>query len=141
MDKDFLGNCNVPSNVTVIPPLEQGQLLPYYQRARVYCQSSIREGLSNALCEAMLCECIPVATDVGGNADLVTTGSTGQIVPAGDPEGLAHQIVQLANNPDQAKQMGQLGRQRVEEKFSMNAMVAAYLGTYDKLLGRAGVSA
>ena len=37
--------------------------------------------------------------------------------------------------------MGQLGRERVEEKFSMNAMVAAYLGTYDKLLGRAGVSA
>jgi glycosyltransferase involved in cell wall biosynthesis len=63
------------------------------------------------------------------------------MVPAGDPEALAHQIVQLANNPDQAKQMGQRGRKRVEEKFSMNAMVSAYLGTYDKLLGRAGVSA
>ena len=102
---------------------------------------SLAEGISNTILEAMAAGLPVIATDVGGNADLVTPGITGQIVPAGDPEALAHQIVQLANNPDQAKQMGQRGRERVEEKFSMNAMVAAYLGTYDKLLGRAGVSA
>jgi glycosyltransferase involved in cell wall biosynthesis len=102
---------------------------------------SLAEGISNTILEAMASGLPVIATDVGGNADLVTPGITGQIVPSGDPEALAHQIVQLANNPDQAKQMGQRGRERVEEKFSMNAMVDAYLGTYDKLLGRAGMSA
>jgi len=102
---------------------------------------SLAEGISNTILEAMASGLPVIATNVGGNADLVTPGITGQIVPAGNAEALAHQIVQLANNPDQAKQMGQHGRQRVEEKFSMNAMVAAYLGTYDKLLGRSGIAA
>ncbi len=71
---------------------------------------SLAEGISNTILEAMASGLPVIATDVGGNADLVTPGITGQIVPAGDPEALAHQIVQLANNPDQARQMGQLGR-------------------------------
>ncbi|MGB2902367.1 MAG: glycosyltransferase, partial [Candidatus Dechloromonas phosphoritropha] len=96
---------------------------------------------SNTILEAMASGLPVIATDVGGNADLVSAGITGQLVTAGDSEALARQIIQLANNPDRAWRMGQLGRQRVEEKFSMNAMVAAYLGTYDKLLGRSAMAA
>jgi len=102
---------------------------------------SLAEGISNTILEAMASSLPVIATDVGGNADLVKSGVTGQIVPAGDPEALADQIVKLAKAPSQAKTMGRLGRERVEEKFSMNAMVAAYLGTYDKLLGRSGTAA
>ena len=102
---------------------------------------SLAEGISNTILEAMASGLPVIATDVGGNADLVSAGITGQLVTAGDSEALARQIIQLANNPDRAWRMGQLGRQRVEEKFSMNAMVAAYLGTYDKLLGRSAMAA
>ncbi len=102
---------------------------------------SLAEGISNTILEAMASGLPVIATAVGGNADLVTSGITGQIVPAGDPEALAEQLVKLAKAPSQAKTMGQLGRERVEERFSMNAMVAAYLNTYDKLLGRSGVAA
>jgi sugar transferase (PEP-CTERM/EpsH1 system associated) len=102
---------------------------------------SLAEGISNTILEAMASGLPVIATDVGGNADLVIPDITGQIIPRNDQEALAHQIVGLANDPDRANQMGQLGRKRVEEKFSMTAMVATYLSTYDKLLGRAGVSA
>lgn len=102
---------------------------------------SLAEGISNTILEAMASGLPVIATDVGGNADLVAAGITGQLVPPGDLEGLAQEIVALANNPAGARRMGQLGRERVEEKFSMKAMVAAYLGTYDKLLGRSAVSA
>jgi glycosyltransferase involved in cell wall biosynthesis len=102
---------------------------------------SLAEGISNTILEAMASGLPVIATDVGGNADLVEAGITGQIVPAGDPQALADQIVKLAKAPSQAKTMGQLGRERVEQGFSMNAMVAAYLGTYDKLLGRYGAAA
>jgi len=102
---------------------------------------SLAEGISNTILEAMASGLPVIATDVGGNADLVKSGINGQIVPAGDPEALAHQIVKFANAPGQAKIMGRLGRQRVEEKFSMNAMVAAYLGVYDQLLGGSGTAA
>ena len=102
---------------------------------------SLAEGISNTILEAMASGLPVIATYVGGNADLVNPGITGQIVPAGDPEALADQIVKLAKSPGQAETMGQLGRERVEERFSMNAMVGAYLGTYNKLLGRSGVAA
>ena len=102
---------------------------------------SLAEGISNTILEAMASGLPVIATDVGGSADLVANGVTGQLVPAGDSETLAGQIVRFANNPELAIQMGQLGRQRSEEKFSMNAMVAAYQGTYDKLLRRSGVPA
>lgn len=102
---------------------------------------SLAEGISNTILEAMASGLPVIATDVGGNADLVKSGINGQIVPAGDPEALAHQIVKFVNAPGQAKIMGRLGRQRVEEKFSMNAMVAAYLGVYDQLLGSSGTAA
>ena len=102
---------------------------------------SLAEGISNTILEAMASGLPVIATDVGGNADLVISGITGQIVPAGDPEAVAHQIVKFANAPGQAKIMGRRGRERVEEKFSMNAMVGAYLGAYDRLLGRFGTAA
>ena len=102
---------------------------------------SLAEGISNTILEAMASGLPVIATDVGGNADLVVTGVTGKIVPAADAEAMAHEIVRLANQPDAAQDMGRAGRDLVERKFSMNAMVAAYQGTYDKLLHLGGASA
>jgi glycosyltransferase involved in cell wall biosynthesis len=75
-----------------------------------------------------------IATDVGGNAELVSSGFTGYIIPAADYEAMAERIVFLAKQHDIARDMGRAGRDLVERKFSMNAMVAAYQGLYDKLL-------
>ena len=99
---------------------------------------SLAEGISNTILEAMASGLPIIATDVGGNADLVVTGTSGEIVPPADPERMAQEIVRLANNVGLAQGMGHAGRCIVEQKFSMNAMVAAYRGTYDKLLQRAG---
>ena len=95
---------------------------------------SLAEGISNTILEAMASGLPVIATDVGGNADLVASGLTGSIIRAADPEAMAVEIVRLASQPDAAKGMGRAGRDLVERKFSMNAMVAAYQGTYDKLL-------
>ncbi|WP_153147919.1 TIGR03088 family PEP-CTERM/XrtA system glycosyltransferase [Dechloromonas sp. H13] len=102
---------------------------------------SLAEGISNTILEAMASGLPVIATDVGGNADLVSAGETGEIVPAADPEAMAQQIVRLANHPVLARRMGAAGRATVERQFSMEAMVAAYRGTYDKLLHRQGAPA
>ena len=73
---------NPPANMTFHSTTERKNLLPFYRYAKVYCQPSRREGLSNTLCEAMLCGCIPVATDVGGNRAAV--GDAGFLIPAND---------------------------------------------------------
>jgi len=65
-------------NIKFIPHIPSKQLLKYYQKAKVYCQLSRHEGLPNALCEAMLCECVPVGTKVNGT--ITAIGDTGYLV-------------------------------------------------------------
>ena len=75
-----------------------------------------------------------IATAVGGNADLVQQPDTGSIVPAADPSVMAQHIIALASTPRQAHQMGLAGRQRVLDRFSMQAMVSTYQRVYNQQL-------
>ncbi|MBI4547239.1 MAG: glycosyltransferase family 4 protein [Ignavibacteriae bacterium] len=75
-----------PLNVTFHALMPRSDLLPFYQQAKVYCQPSRREGLPNSLCEAMLCGCIPVATNVSGNPTAI--GDAGILISSGDIQAL-----------------------------------------------------
>ncbi|WP_326540111.1 TIGR03088 family PEP-CTERM/XrtA system glycosyltransferase [Pseudorhodoferax sp.] len=99
---------------------------------------SLAEGISNTILEAMASGLPVVATDVGGNADLVADGLTGQIVPAGDVPALAQALQRWATDPARRQAAGLAGRARVEQRFSLQAMVAAYGGLYRSLSARAG---
>jgi sugar transferase (PEP-CTERM/EpsH1 system associated) len=98
---------------------------------------SLGEGISNTILEAMASGLPVVATDVGGNADLVAHRRTGQIVPAANAHALATAMMALASDVGQARAWGIEGRRQVQDRFSLAAMVNAYEGIYDRLLGRA----
>lgn len=100
----------------------------------VFALPSQAEGISNTILEAMACGLPVVATAVGGNAELVVDGETGRLVPASDPEALTLAIREFVENPEQMHTYGAAGRRRVEERFSMAAMVVAYLQVYDAVL-------
>ncbi len=93
---------------------------------------SLAEGISNTILEAMACGLPVIATDVGGNGELIEVGKTGVLVPAGDVPAMAMQIVALARQRQKARAMGREGRKRVEQKFSMMAMVRQYQELYDR---------
>ncbi len=97
----------------------------------VFALPSQAEGISNTILEAMACGLPVVATDVGGNAELVVEGETGRLVPANDPQALAAALRELLDNPQRINAYGAAGRRRVEERFSLDAMTAAYLHVYD----------
>ncbi len=103
----------IPSNVKLIRPLKQDKLLSYFQRAKIYCQLSWIEGLPNVLCEAMLCGCLPIGTNVGGIPRAI--GETGWIVEYGDVKGTAD-VVTDAMRMDTKK--GLLCRQWIMQMFS-----------------------
>lgn len=98
--------------------------------------SSRVEGISNTILEAMASGLPVLATDVGGNRDLIVPGVTGVIVPADDVASLAAALTALAAAPSRAAAMGRAGRATVEREFSLPAMVAAYENVYERVLAR-----
>ncbi len=96
---------------------------------------SLAEGISNTILEAMACALPVIATDVGGNAELVEPGRTGELVPAADPDEMAQRLLYYAKDQDAARAAGRAGRQRVETLFSIESMVTRYQNLYDELLG------
>jgi glycosyltransferase involved in cell wall biosynthesis len=105
---------SAPANVELLPLIERDALLAYYQRAKVYCQPSYSEGLPNTLCEAMLCECIPVGTEVGGIPTAM--GNIGFLVPHGNVQALAEALVRALDAP---QSVGQAGRKHIAEHFTL----------------------
>lgn len=98
---------------------------------------SLGEGISNTVLEAMACGLPVLATKVGGNVELVDDGITGMLVAPADPIALAEGIRCYLDNPSLAEGQGQAGRQKIEQQFSMEAMVEGYLAVYDAILNQA----
>lgn len=96
----------------------------------VFVLSSESEGMSNTILEAMASARPVVATAVGGNPELVVDRETGLLVPPHDPPAMAAAIMKLLRDTALCRQMGWLGRQRVEEKFSLEVMVQNYANIY-----------
>lgn len=100
--------------------------------------SSKAEGFANAILEYMAAGLPVVATDVGGVREAIVEGETGYIVPSGDDQKMAEGIVQLLNNPERARSMGELGRSIVEETFSFAHHLRNTVELYDELLSAPG---
>lgn len=81
------------------------------------------EGLPRVVIEAMAYRRPVVVTEAGGMPELVTNGAEGFVVPVGAPEALAGALIRLANNPQLARDMGERGRKRIEQEFSMQSTV------------------
>jgi len=101
---------------------------------------SLAEGVSNTILEAMASGLPVIATQVGGNAELVEDQLTGRLVPPGDSEALATRILDYSHHPDVARRHGKAGRNRVERQFSLDRMVVDYERLYRQLLERRGVT-
>jgi len=103
--------------------------------ADAYVMSSSWEGMPNVLLEASATGLPIVATDVGGNREIVLEGTTGFLVPPGNPEALALAMVHLMSLPEEKRlAMGRKARELVVERFSLEKVVDLWEALYEKLL-------
>ncbi len=99
-------------------------------RARMFVLPSISEGLSLTLLEAMSVGVPTIATDVGGNPEVVEHGRTGLLVPPRDPEAMAAAICKLWTDEPQRQQLASTARQWVHDKFHVRQMINQYEQLY-----------
>ncbi|WP_038011413.1 TIGR03088 family PEP-CTERM/XrtA system glycosyltransferase [Thauera sp. 63] len=104
----------------------------------VFALPSRAEGISNTILEAMASGLPVVATDVGGNAELVVAGQTGALVPAENPDAMAQALLRYTSDAALRQKHGASGRQRVEQNFSIDNMVTRYTQLYESLLRPTG---
>ncbi len=100
----------------------------------VFVLPSLSEGLPLALVEAQAAGKPAVATHVGGNPEVIEDGRTGYLVPPGRSDALADRISALLRDPAKARAMGDLGRSRAQQRFSLDSMSGAYLSLYASCL-------
>lgn len=98
----------------------------------VFVQTSLGEGMSNTLLEAMASGLPPIVTRVGGNPEIVT-GQCGWLFDPGDAKRLSELLLILAKDHNLRLKVGEAARARVEETFSLEVMLQNYQQLYLEL--------
>lgn len=109
---------------------EARELLPAFD---IYVNSSISEGISLTILEAMAASRPIVATAVGGTPEVVQHGVTGLLVQSRSAADLATAIAKLLNSATVRKSMGESGRRLVEREFSLTRMIGEYVRIYESV--------
>jgi glycosyltransferase involved in cell wall biosynthesis len=102
----------------------------------VFALSSVLEGLSIALLDAMACSKAAVATSVGGIPEVVVDGETGYLVPPHDVRAMADRLIFLLKRPEQRQTMGRAALQRARDAFTVERMVDGIATVYEEQAGR-----
>jgi len=115
-------------------PGERSDIAELMRAMDVFALPSLGEGISNTILEAMASGLPVVATQVGGNAELVREGCTGKLVPPQNYQAMADSLLAYYRDPDLRRSHGEAARQSIEAGFSMDAMTRRYLDVYDEVL-------
>jgi len=113
------------------------QLLEHYRDADIFVAPSLYESFGLIFLEAMRFSLPCVGTLVGGIPEVVTNGETGLLSPVGDVTALYQNLARLCTDREFARTLGEAGRRRYEERFTIDAMAAGlerfYLGAIERL--------
>lgn len=106
----------------------------HLRAADVFALPSVAEGMSNSLLEAMATALPCLASDIGGNTDLLDHGRTGLLVPFGDPNAWSVALIRVLEDSALARRLGDAAREHIDASFALPVVVDRYLELYRHLL-------
>jgi glycosyltransferase involved in cell wall biosynthesis len=106
----------------------------YYSLMDVFVHPSLRDGMPNAVLEAMACGVPVVATAVGGVLDVITDSENGLTIPVNDVEALGRAIQKIFDDETQRKKLSTNARQTILERFAPEKELQANLEIYNRLI-------
>ncbi len=136
-DLDFIlylrNRLGLEAHVSLVGKLSYEEISHLLRNAHAYVQSSVAEGLSNALVEASANGLPVIATDVGGTREVVEDGVTGFLLPPLQPEKWAEVLVKT-RDVKSMEQMRSLAYQQVRERFSPQKHARDFIQFYQQAL-------
>lgn len=123
---------NIQNNVLFAGLVKNPHLL--LQKVRALAVTSLYEAASLSILEAMLCGLPVVATNVGGNPELIQDGKTGYLFPSGSVNELAKTLIKVLIDENRASRLGDAAYIEATYKFSFRKMVDSYKKVYHDLL-------
>jgi L-malate glycosyltransferase len=124
---------NAQAQVVVTGFVSKDDLPAYYALMDIFVQPSLRDGLPNALLEAMACEKPVLATSVGGIVDAVLDCKNGRLVSTNHTDELASAMDELLTNENLCNELGRAGRQTILAKFTLRSELDGNLSVYRRL--------
>lgn len=118
--KDLIRGLQLEGDVELAGVKTEEEVRKYYSAADIYVNSSLCEGLSVSIMEAMASELPVVASEVTGVGELIEPGVNGRLVPPGEPEPLADAVMALGQNLPQSKEMGIKNSAKIQQDFYLD---------------------
>jgi mannosyltransferase len=128
--KSRIEAAGLQSRIVITGEVEIEEVQRWYQRLTIYAFTSRNEGFGLTLIEAMSSGAGLVASRAGAAEFVIEDGVSGVLTPPGDVDALVAALEPLMRDPDSAAAMGMRARQRVLEKFSLDAEANAISAVY-----------
>jgi len=130
---DEFVSANPNTKVIVTGYISHSNLPAYYSLMDIFVHPSLRDGMPNAVLEAMACEKVVIATPVGGATDVIEDGKNGVLINVNDAEALAESILQLLSQPEKRRAISKSAREAVVHLFTPEKELTANLQVYKSL--------
>ncbi|MBI3175019.1 MAG: glycosyltransferase [Chloroflexi bacterium] len=130
---DEFRSTNPDSHIIVTGYVAHEDLPAYYALMDVFVHPSLRDGMPNAVLEAMACGKTVIATAVGGVTNVIQDGVNGMLVPVHEAGRLEAAITEALAQPKKRDQLGRSARETVLRQFTLEKELQANLAIYQKI--------
>jgi len=131
--KDLANTLGISDSIRFTGLIPHKELPQYLSSSVVYVSTSLSDGASVGLFEALACQTASVVSDIPANRDWIKDGENGYLIAVGDSKMLADRIIIILKNQTRRELFGKAGRQLVEERADHNKEMDKIEKAYEKL--------